>query len=205
MGLSISKLLSGLFGKKEMRASPYLVDRSSQARARQAYGSFPRRRPVCSPPSPPGAEEKHLWPGLPRQTSVSQARPVDRPGRHASDRARGALAVAGWLERPGLEAGPGKGRSRGPGQGGRRSAQASERWPERALNRLWPAVSATASVRIGQVPIPPLGMARFLVVQEEPGRAPVGGSVGSRRAAPPPRRPLGPVAWLARVVVLSEL
>jgi hypothetical protein len=107
----------------------------------------------------------------------------------------------------------GKGSRQGLEKGGRAGqGRAAAARPRRASDGLngpstasRPAVSAPASVRIGQVPIPPLGMARYLVVQEEPGRAPVGGSVGSRRAAPPPRRPLGPVAWLARVVVLSEL
>ena len=91
MGLSISKLLSGLFGKKEMRASLpsflYQPRRTSRSRWAErgrdnAHGSFLRS------PSPP---RKTHRPGLPLLSSVprapTQARLSGRPGRHAFSKA----------------------------------------------------------------------------------------------------------------------
>lgn len=85
MGLSISKLLSGLFGKKEMRAYPRLSHLPLAGRPALARLASPRPRETRAPPPlalqpfPPSEKHAAAPPGPRRPPLIarpSRARPV---------------------------------------------------------------------------------------------------------------------------------
>lgn len=190
MGLSISKLLSGLFGKKEMRACPFLPLKINgscpSARARQAFGVFPARLAF--------RREKHIAAASFAWRSFAERRPARcRLAFTVDTRLTELEALSlGWIavsrlkaERP--ENGGGAGGRAGAGSLGK---EEGERW----AGIVGPVCRPTpALARASQALLPPIGC--WLVARMSWPDA--NGVRGGRPVAPPRHRRVASITSLA--------